>query len=125
MPAFYRNSKLLRRSRIFWGSFSLWRPRLVFWCGALAIGVISVAFAKLADLAQKAFGSLTSSGEWAFLLPLILTPTVFMLSAYLAATLFRIRRAAVFRKRLPRGICAKRKTGRGCCRSGSPSARSC
>ncbi|MGO7910621.1 chloride channel protein, partial [Rhizobium ruizarguesonis] len=68
MPQSYRYSKLFRRSRVLWGSFSLWRPRLVFWCGALAIGVISVAFAKLADLAQKGFGSLTSSGEWAFLL---------------------------------------------------------
>ncbi|MET3853797.1 chloride channel protein [Rhizobium sp. OAE497] len=88
MPSSHRNSKLLRRSRVIWGSFSLWRPRLVFWCGALAIGVISVGFAKLADLAQKAFTGLTSSGEWAFLLPLVLTPFVFMLSAYLAATLF-------------------------------------
>ncbi|TAY05919.1 chloride channel protein (plasmid) [Rhizobium leguminosarum] len=84
----YRYSKLFRRSRVLWGSFSLWRPRLVFWCGALTIGVISVGFAKLADLAQKGFGSLTSSGEWAFLLPLALTPAGFMLSAYLAATLF-------------------------------------
>ena len=88
MPVSYRNSKLLRRSRIFWGPFSLWRPRLVFWCGALAIGVISVGFARLADLAQKTFASLTSSGEWGFLLPLVLAPLGFMLSAYLAMTLF-------------------------------------
>lgn len=88
MPIPYRNSKLLRRSRVFWGSFSLWRPRLVFWCGALAIGVISVAFAELADQAQKVFGRLTSSGKLAFLLPLLLTPLGFMLSAYLATTLF-------------------------------------
>lgn len=88
MPPSYRKSKLLRRSRVFWGSFSLWRPRLVFWCGALAIGVISVGFAELADLAQKAFMTVTSSGEWAFLLPLVITPIGFVLSAYLAATLF-------------------------------------
>ncbi|MBY3495334.1 chloride channel protein [Rhizobium laguerreae] len=84
----YRYSKLFRRSRVLWGSLSLWRPRLVFWCGALAIGAISVGFAKLADLAQRGFESLTSSGEWAFLLPLALSPLGFMLSAYLAATLF-------------------------------------
>lgn len=88
MPPSYRKSKLLRRSRVFWGSFALWRPRLVFWCGALAIGVISVGFAELADLAQKAFMTVTSSGEWAFLLPLVITPIGFVLSAYLAATLF-------------------------------------
>lgn len=88
MPLPYRNSRLLRRSRVIWGSFSLWRPRLVFWCGALAIGLVSVGFARLADLAQRAFGSLTSSGEWSFLLPLILSPLGFMLSAFLAARLF-------------------------------------
>lgn len=88
MPVRYRQSKLLRRSRVFWGSFSLWRPRLVFWLGALAIGVISVGFAELADLAQHGFVSLTSSGPRAFLLPLALTPLGFMLSAYIAASWF-------------------------------------
>lgn len=88
MPAFYRKSKLLRRSRVFWGSFSLWRPRLVFWCGALAIGVISVGFAKLADLAQHGFTRMTTAGEWTFLLPLLITPAGFALSAYLAMRFF-------------------------------------
>jgi len=88
MPSPYRYSKLLRRSRVIWGSFSLWKPRLVFWCGALAIGMIRVGCAMLADLAQNAFGSLTSASEWTVLLPLVLTPAGFMLSAYLAATLF-------------------------------------
>lgn len=84
MPAFYRKSKLLRRSRVFWGSFSLWRPRLIFWCGALAIGVVSVGFAKLADLAQHGFTSMTTAGEWNYLIPLLITPAGFALSAYLA-----------------------------------------
>jgi H+/Cl- antiporter ClcA len=88
MPLPYRNSRLLRRSRVIWGSFSLWRPRLVFWCGALAIGLVSVGFARLADLAQKAFAGLTASGEWSFLLPLIVSPLGFMLSAFLAIRLF-------------------------------------
>ncbi|MBW9054954.1 chloride channel protein [Rhizobium mesosinicum] len=88
MPLPYRNSRLLRRSRVIWGSFSLWRPRLVFWCGALAIGLVSVGFARLADLAQKAFAGLTASSEWSFLLPLIVSPLGFMASAWLAATLF-------------------------------------
>jgi len=88
MPAFYRKSKLLRRSRVVWGSFSLWRPRLVFWCGALAIGVISIGFAKLADLAQHGFTRMTTAGEWTFLLPLLITPAGFALSAYLAMRFF-------------------------------------
>ncbi|EJJ26516.1 chloride channel protein [Rhizobium sp. CF142] len=88
MPIPYRNSRLLRRSRVIWGSFSLWRPRLVFWCGAVAIGLVSVGFARLADFAQKAFAALTTSGEWSFLLPLVLSPLGFMLSAFLAIRLF-------------------------------------
>ncbi|MBB2822852.1 UNVERIFIED_ORG: H+/Cl- antiporter ClcA [Rhizobium esperanzae] len=84
----YRKSRLLRRSRVLWGSLALWRPRLIFWFGAFAIGIISVGFARLADLAQRAFPGLTTSGEWGFLLPLVITPLGFMLSAYLAARFF-------------------------------------
>ncbi|MBB4194974.1 H+/Cl- antiporter ClcA [Rhizobium aethiopicum] len=87
MPVFHRKSRLLRRSRVLWGSFSLWRPRLIFWFGAFAIGVISVGFARLADLAQRGFAGVTA-GQWSFLLPLLITPLGFMLSAYLAATFF-------------------------------------
>ena len=88
MPIPYRKLKLFRRSRVIWGSFSLWRSRLVFWLGAIAIGVVSVIFAKLADLAQKAFTFIGSSGEHAFLFPLLLTPLGFVISAYLAAKVF-------------------------------------
>lgn len=88
MPSAYTKSKLLRRSRVLWGSYGVWRPRLVFWVGAIAIGVISVAFAEAADWAQHAFRRLTDAGEWSFLLPLLLTPAVFVLSAWLAIRFF-------------------------------------
>ncbi|CAN7720161.1 chloride channel protein [Rhizobium sp. LjRoot98] len=85
MAPHYRKSKLFRRSRVVWGSARIWKPRLVFWTGALAIGVVSVVFAELADFAQKVFAGVTASGEWAFLLPLVITPLGFALSAYVAA----------------------------------------
>ncbi|OQP87321.1 chloride channel protein [Rhizobium rhizosphaerae] len=88
MPPLYRKSKILRRSRILWASPALWRPRLVFWCGALAIGLVSVAFAKLADLAQHLFGRVTAAGPHGDLVPLLLTPAGFALSAYLALRFF-------------------------------------
>lgn len=88
MPPAYRKLKLLRRSRAIWGSTRIWKPRLVFWTGALAIGVVSVVFAKLADFSQSLFADLTSSGEWSFMLPMIITPSGFALSAYLAARHF-------------------------------------
>lgn len=88
MPPSYRKSKLIRRSRLFRVSFKLWKPRMVFWSGALAIGVTSLAFAWIADMAQQAFAGITSSGSWMHLLPLILTLLGFILSAWLAITLF-------------------------------------
>jgi H+/Cl- antiporter ClcA len=71
-----------------WRPSGLWRPRLVFWCGALAIGVVSIVFAKLADLAQSVFDHITKASGWSFLLPLVLTPVGFTLSAYLAIAYF-------------------------------------
>ncbi|WP_183894379.1 chloride channel protein [Rhizobium skierniewicense] len=88
MPSKYKKIKMFRRSRVMWGSWRVWKPRAVFWTGALAVGVISVAFAKMADWAQHLFVSVTSSGEWAFLLPLIITPLGFALCAWLAMTVF-------------------------------------
>jgi H+/Cl- antiporter ClcA len=88
MQSFYRKSKLVRRSRVFWGSFGLWKPRVVFWTGALAIGVVSVVFARLADHAQFAFLAMTQAGGFGFLLPLLVTPFGFALCAFLSIRLF-------------------------------------
>jgi H+/Cl- antiporter ClcA len=66
----------------------MWKPRLVFWIGALAIGAISVAFAYVADLAQKLFQGLITGGaghEW---LPLIITPVGFVFCAFMAYRYF-------------------------------------
>ncbi|MDI7861362.1 chloride channel protein [Rhizobiaceae bacterium n13] len=84
----YKKTKLFRRSRVLWGSLDRWRPRLVFWAGALAIGVVSVGFAKMADWAQHVFTGLTTGGSWNFLLPLVLAPAGFTLSAWLAMRYF-------------------------------------
>lgn len=84
----YKKSKLFRRSRVFWGSPAVWRPRLVFWAGALGIGIISVCFAKMADWAQTAFHGVTTAGSWTYLLPLVITPAGFALSAWLAIRFF-------------------------------------
>ncbi|MDR7029644.1 chloride channel protein [Rhizobium rosettiformans] len=88
MQKSYSKSKLVRRSRVFRGSLGLWRPRLVFWTGALAIGVTSVGFAWMADFAQETFHHTTMAGEWTFLLPLLVTPLGFIACAWLAITYF-------------------------------------
>lgn len=88
MPDPKRKLRILRRSKVVLGSRGQWRTRLVFWSGAMAIGVVSVGFAELADLAQAAFASITSASKWAYLAPLVMTPFGFVLSAYFAISFF-------------------------------------
>ncbi|MCX5497422.1 chloride channel protein [Kaistia dalseonensis] len=78
-----RHLKLIPRR--LWLSRQLWRRRLVFWGGAVAIGVVSVLFALAADRSRGVFDYALSFGWW---VPLVLTPFGFMLSAHLARTVF-------------------------------------
>ncbi len=73
----HRHRKLLFSGR-------RWRMRLVFWGGALAVGVISVAFAACATQATRLFHSILIR-PW---LALALTPAGFVLSAWLAVRFF-------------------------------------
>ncbi|WP_416355929.1 chloride channel protein [Aureimonas phyllosphaerae] len=79
---------MVRRSRAMWLSRRLWRPRLVFWFGALAVGLVSVAFAELADWAQRAFASMRSDDGTGFLVALLVPPLGFALSSFLALRFF-------------------------------------
>src|ERR1700755_1403031 len=61
-----------------------WRMRLVFWGGAIAVGVVSVAFAAAATQATHLFRFLLFA-PW---VALALTPGGLVLSAWLAAHFF-------------------------------------
>jgi H+/Cl- antiporter ClcA len=61
-----------------------WRMRLVFWGGALAVGVISVGFAAAATQAARLFDALLVT-PW---IALIVVPLGFMLSAWAAWRFF-------------------------------------
>ncbi|CAH1662525.1 chloride channel protein [Chelatococcus asaccharovorans] len=76
-------AKLWRRSRVVWGNAAQWKPRLVFWLGAISIGIFGVFFAKAADFAQAIFHAIRGSGEWGYLIPLALTPVGYLVCAYL------------------------------------------
>ncbi|PBC21946.1 MULTISPECIES: chloride channel protein [unclassified Mesorhizobium] len=89
MAGISRKYPMLRRSQAMWASRRVWQPRLVFWAGAVSIGVISVLFAVLADRAQALFHLVTGNGGgWRFYLPLIITPLGFVLCAWLAQAFF-------------------------------------
>jgi len=79
---------MMRRSRALVTSPRLWRSRLVFWAGALATGIVSAAFAMLADGAQKLFSFMTGGGGWHGWLPLVITPLGMMICALLADRYF-------------------------------------
>ena len=81
--------RVVRRSHAMWGSGKTWRLRLVFWISALAIGLISVVFAVMADQSQMLFQMLTKNGDgWRRFLPLVITPFGFVFCAWIAFAFF-------------------------------------
>ncbi len=71
------SGRVKRRSRL--RSKLIWRRRLVFWTGAVAVGLVSVIFTDAANWAQSLF-SLGRHRFWA--LPLLVTPVGFVFCAW-------------------------------------------
>ncbi len=63
-------------------SFAHWRNRLIFWCGAIVIGIIAAGFAYVADYSQKIFGGIVAFNR---LMPIVVSPLMFGLAAWLTA----------------------------------------
>jgi len=63
----------------------LWRYRLVFWGGAILVGLVAAVFALLADRADHVFRYIVSVNEY---LPLIITPAGFVLTVYITRKIF-------------------------------------
>ncbi len=81
MPA----APLSRRRRRLNTATILWRRRLVFWLGAIAVGYVAVGFAMAADWAQALFGRVTTISPF---LALIVTPAGIALSAFMGQRYF-------------------------------------
>lgn len=62
-----------------------WRMWLVFWGGAILVGLVAAVFAILADHADHFFRGLIAYNEY---LPLIITPVGFVLTVYLTRKFF-------------------------------------
>jgi len=74
-----------RRRRRLSAAAVLWRRRLVFWLGAVAVGYVAVGFAAAADWAQLTFAKVTAFSPY---LALILTPAGIALSAFIGKRWF-------------------------------------
>src|SRR3954463_16371440 len=68
-----------RRARHVWLSATSWRQRLVFWAGALVVGLVAVAFALAADRVQELFDHAVGIMPY---LPLVLSPSLLGVSAW-------------------------------------------
>lgn len=62
----------------------VWKSRLAAGGGAVVLGLVALAFARLADLAQEQFDHLIAAAPYA---PLVLTPAGFVLIVWLTRTL--------------------------------------
>jgi len=63
----------------------IWRRRLVFWTGAVAVGLVSVIFTDAANWAQATF---SLQRHWLWGLPLVVTPAGFVFCAWAVKTYF-------------------------------------
>ncbi|WP_029006026.1 chloride channel protein [Azorhizobium doebereinerae] len=98
----------LRRIRFALTSRMLWKRRMVFLLGAVAVGIASVVFAKMADSSQEVYVHLIRQAPYALLL---LTPLGFGLFAWATARYFPGAQGSG----IPQAIAARR--------SGSPAHR--
>ncbi len=88
----------------------IWRRRLAFWSGALAVGAVSVLFARAADGAEAVFFRVFFR-FWE--VPMLITPLGFLFCAWAAASVFPGSQGsgipqAIAARQLPRGIARRR-----------------
>jgi len=62
-----------------------WRTNLIFWGGAILVGLVAAVFAILADQGDQLFRKIIAYNEY---LPLIVTPVGFVLTVYLTRKIF-------------------------------------
>lgn len=86
MPGSRLNRPLIRRSRALIVSRKQWRARLVFWLGALTVGLTSVGFAFAADYAHEIFEGFSDGGTALWLIAVI--PAAFIASGWMAQRFF-------------------------------------
>ena len=74
-----------------WLTPSLWRRRVALWAGAVAVGLVAIAFAWLADAAYSLFKGVYGNSPW---WSLLLTPACFALLVWLTSGYLRSARGS-------------------------------
>ena len=78
-------NRLFRRARHAWFSPTRWARRIIFWSGALSVGLIAALFANGSDYAHHAFAYFVGVSPY---LPFLITPIGFVLVLYLTRRFF-------------------------------------
>jgi H+/Cl- antiporter ClcA len=100
-PAGTADSLLRRLAAHSWLSPEQWRRRILFWSGAVLVGLAAVLFAKAADYAYALFHVAVEHSRW---WPLLITPTVFALLSWLTQNTLKATRGSG----IPQAIAALR-----------------
>lgn len=66
-------------------SMNTWKMRIMFWGGAILVGLVATFFAYVCNEAEELFKLLLSYSDY---VPLVLTPLGFMIAAFLADKIF-------------------------------------
>ncbi|TCV84151.1 chloride channel protein [Sulfurirhabdus autotrophica] len=77
--------RILRRSRHTWLSVSHWRRRIIFWAGAISVGVAAYLFAAGSEYANLIFHKAVTFSPY---LPLIITPVGLASVVYITRRFF-------------------------------------
>ncbi len=75
----------IRRNRHRFFKRAIWRTRLIFWGGAILVGLVAAVFAKMAESADLFFHSVIQINPY---LPLVITPLGLVLTAYITRHFF-------------------------------------
>ena len=86
-----------------------WRTRLIFWLGAILVGVVAATFALLGEFADHTFREYIAATPW---LPFIVTPLGFVLISWLTRRFF----AGAEGSGIPQTLVAIERTGEGLCK---------
>ena len=99
----------IRRTKHRFFNRTTWRTRLIFWLGAILVGVVAAAFALLGEFADHTFREYIAATPW---LPFIVTPLGFVLISWLTRRFF----AGAEGSGIPQTLVAIERTGEGLCK---------
>ncbi|MDT8452478.1 MAG: chloride channel protein [Gammaproteobacteria bacterium] len=99
----------LRRTKLRLFNRTAWRTRLIFWLGAVLVGVMAAAFALLGEFADHTFREYIAATPW---LPFVVTPLGFVLISWLTRRFF----AGAEGSGIPQTLVAIERTGDDLCR---------